>query len=176
MSLINDVKQAQIQAGEDIVTKHLRDKGLIPPEIFDKVKDTNLQQEIQSYPNRISEMIKEGKLPKEAGLPEEEKLKVLKELGNRFNQGKLEWHLVDFKALEPMVKVLMYGKKKYAEDQWKNGLSLKDTRDSMIRHIVALAAGEEIDIESGEKHIGHLLCNVLFYSYFTEVNSTNARP
>lgn len=124
----------------------------------------------------IEKLVKEGKLPVEAGLPEEEKLKALKAVGNRFNQGKLQWHLVDFKALEPMVEVLMYGAVKYLPDQWKNGLSLKDTRDSMVRHIVALASGEEFDQESGKTHIGHLLCNALFYSYLTQVDKTNARP
>ena len=33
--------------------------------------------------------------------------------GLRFNKGKLKWSLVSWKALEPMVRVLMYGAHKY---------------------------------------------------------------
>lgn len=33
--------------------------------------------------------------------------------GSRFNKGKLKWSLVSMKALEPMVKVLMFGAEKY---------------------------------------------------------------
>ena len=37
--------------------------------------------------------------------------------------------------------------------------------DSMLRHLTALADGEEIDQESGVPHIGLLMCNSMFYSY-----------
>lgn len=33
--------------------------------------------------------------------------------GDRFNEGKLKWSLVSWKALEPMVEVLMFGRNKY---------------------------------------------------------------
>lgn len=103
------------------------------------------------------------------------KMAALAAMGNRFNQGKLQWHLVDFRALVPMVQVLMFGKNKYAEDQWKNGLSKKEILDSLHRHTFAMLSGELVDPESGELHIGHALCNLLFYSYFTTVNTEKAR-
>jgi len=168
MSLETSIREAQKIADEQAVLQSLRNKGLA-----DLRKEEEPEQQCK---DQIDKLVKEGKLPKEAGFPEEEKLKKLKELGNRFNQGKLQWHLVDFKALEPMVKVLMYGKDKYSENQWKNGLSLKDTLDSLLRHTTALLAGEVNDEESGLSHIGHIFCNALFYSYFTEVNTINARP
>ena len=37
--------------------------------------------------------------------------------------------------------------------------------DSMMRHQIALMAGEEIDQESGKPHIGHIMANAMFYSY-----------
>lgn len=84
----------------------------------------------------------------------------------RYNQGKLKWSLVHFKSLEPMVKVLMYGANKYAVDNWKNGLDKKEILDSMQRHVASLIDGQETDPESGEHHIGHILCNCMFYSFF----------
>jgi len=35
--------------------------------------------------------------------------------GLRYNQGKMEWGLINYKAMEPMIKVLMYGAKKYTK-------------------------------------------------------------
>ena len=40
----------------------------------------------------------------------------------RYNQGKLEWSLVDFDTLEGLSKVLEYGAQKYARHNWKKGM------------------------------------------------------
>jgi hypothetical protein len=72
------------------------------------------------------------------------------EKGQRFNEGKLKWSLVHFKSLEPMVRVLMFGAKKYSPNQWKKGLNKTEILESMQRHLAALMDGEEVDIESGK--------------------------
>lgn len=84
----------------------------------------------------------------------------------RYNQGKPKWSMVHFRSLEPMVKVLMYGANKYSRDNWKKGLDRQEILDSMQRHLAALIDGVEIDEESQLPHIGHILCNCMFYSYF----------
>lgn len=38
----------------------------------------------------------------------------IQEQAQRFNHGKLQWNLVSFEALKPLVEVLMFGAKKYA--------------------------------------------------------------
>jgi hypothetical protein len=91
------------------------------------------------------------------------------EKGLRFNTGKLRWGLVVFKALEPMVKVLMFGAAKYTDNNWKKGLPPREVLECMQRHLAALLDGEVNDPESGLPHIGHVQCNAMFYSYFTEV-------
>jgi hypothetical protein len=88
----------------------------------------------------------------------------------RYNEGKAEWSMVHFKSLEPMVRVLMYGEKKYARDNWKKGLDREEILDSMQRHLAALIDGQEVDPESKLHHIGHIMCNCMFYSYFNVVN------
>lgn len=86
----------------------------------------------------------------------------------RFNSGKPRWSLVDFNALVPLVRVLEFGADKYAPDNWKLGLDRREILDSMMRHIAALADGEANDPESGLPHIGHILCNAMFYSHFEQ--------
>ena len=67
-----------------------------------------------------------------------------------------------------MVEVLEFGAQKYAPDNWKKGLNKKEILDSAMRHLTAVIDGEEIDPESGKSHIGHLMCNAMFYSYFSK--------
>lgn len=83
----------------------------------------------------------------------------------RFNEEKLKWSLVDFDSLEDMVRVLEFGAKKYAENNWKKGLKTTEVVESMMRHMTAYLRGEDLDPESGLSHIGHIQCNAMFLSY-----------
>jgi len=87
------------------------------------------------------------------------------EKSERYNEGKLKWSLVHFKSLIPLVKVLMFGAKKYSPDNWKKRLDKKEILESLARHLFALMDGEENDRESGESHIGHIMSNAMFYAY-----------
>ena len=118
--------------------------------------------------------------------------------GLRYNAGKLKWGLVDYKALEPMVRVLMYGAHKYSlfknksgkiikgsqiseenaykyllyysgANNWKNGLDKREILECAMRHLALLMDGERIDKESKLPHSGHILCNMMFYSYFEQL-------
>lgn len=85
---------------------------------------------------------------------------------DRHNKGKMKWSLVHFKSLEPMIEVLEFGAKKYAPDNWKKGLDKKEILESMMRHLAALMDGESKDSESGISHMGHIMCNAMFYNFF----------
>lgn len=95
-----------------------------------------------------------------------ERVKENKEGALRYNQDKLRWSLVDYEALEPMVRVLEFGADKYAPDNWKKGMSYRSTSESLLRHMYAFMNGEDIDPESGISHIGHVLCNAMFLSNY----------
>lgn len=84
----------------------------------------------------------------------------------RYNKDKLKWSLVNFPALEPMVEVLMFGASKYSPNNWKKGLKQEEILESLQRHMNELYEGNLYDDESKLKHIGHILCNAMFYSYF----------
>lgn len=86
-------------------------------------------------------------------------------IGARFNQGKLRWSLVSRKALEPLVKVLMFGAKKYDAHNWKKGLKYTEVCESLQRHMDAFIDGENDDKESKLSHVGHIMCNAMFLSY-----------
>ena len=92
----------------------------------------------------------------------------------RYNEGKLDWTLLDFEALEPLVKVMSYGAKKYTvgdvsgRDNWKKPVEPKQHLQSAMRHLISMIQGKEIDKESGERHSGHLLANIMMYNYHTK--------
>ena len=88
------------------------------------------------------------------------------EQAKRFNKGKIRWSLVSFSALELLVKVLMFWAEKYGAHNWKKGLPQDELLDSLMRHVVALNIWEEFDKESGLHHIGHVMCNAMFYSHY----------
>jgi hypothetical protein len=84
---------------------------------------------------------------------------------DRFNQGKPKWSLVHYESLIPMIRVLEFGARKYAPENWKKGLDLKEILESVQRHLGDLMDGEEIDPESGVSHMGYIQCNAMFYNY-----------
>jgi hypothetical protein len=115
----------------------------------------------------------------------EQQPKTEQEAGMRFNDGKRQWGLMDFEAVHPyvclfpnfwrgvnltaleeMVKVLEFGAKKYAPNKWKKGLTISSINNSLVRHVLALYKGERFDKESNVSHYGHILCNLMFMSWF----------
>lgn len=97
-------------------------------------------------------------------------MEVNVEKGLRYNEGKPHWSLVHFKSLVPMVRVLEYGAIKYLPENWKKGLKKKEILESIQRHLAAMIDGETKDEESGIEHIGHIMCNCMFYTYMVDNN------
>lgn len=83
--------------------------------------------------------------------------------GMKFDQGKLDWSLLPWVAVAEVVKVMEYGAKKYARDNWQKVLEAKRRYFSAtIRHLLARMNGERTDEESGLLHLAHAACCVLF--------------
>ncbi len=91
----------------------------------------------------------------------------------RFNEGKLKWSLVHYASLAPLVLVLMFGAKKYAPHNWKKEMDLTEILESLQRHLAALFDGELVDKESGQLHMGHVMCNAMFWVYHYTKNKNN---
>ena len=90
-------------------------------------------------------------------------MSVSNEVGTKHDGGKLLWSLVPWEPMASVVRVLMFGAKKYAPDNW---MKIERPReryvDAMLRHAVARAGGEVVDPESGEPHAAHVVCCALF--------------
>lgn len=86
----------------------------------------------------------------------------------KHDDGKPDWSLVPFEALEGMAEVLKFGSKKYASWNWTQGGGFEYLRvmRSCLRHLFAFMRGEDLDPESGLSHIHHAQCNLLFLAYY----------
>ena len=91
----------------------------------------------------------------------------------RYDQGKADWSLMPWEAVEEINKVLEFGAKKYAAHNWQQGEGFKYTRvlNSLLRHVFAYMRGEDSDPESGLSHMAHAGCNVLFILYYIKNKS-----
>ena len=84
-------------------------------------------------------------------------------LGVKFDKDKPKWNLLPWDELEDVVEVLTFGAKKYAPDNWKFVDDANNRyMDAAMRHLVAHQQGEQRDAESGESHIAHAICCLLF--------------
>lgn len=131
-----------------------------------------MSNESQHYNTWLQHAEEEGKMKQ---IEEEndgmlKKLREYKEKAKRFNLNKPKWHLVHMKSLEPLVRVMEFGADKYGPKDWMKGLDRETILDCLMRHLIALMDGEEVDSESLQHHIGHIMANAMMYSYFNVIS------
>lgn len=87
--------------------------------------------------------------------------------GNKLDDGKARWDLLDFKHLNNVAEVLTAGAAKYSPDNWKKVPDAKNRYfAALLRHIAAYKQGELVDKEDGLSHLAHAACNLMFLDYF----------
>lgn len=82
--------------------------------------------------------------------------------GLKFDQGKAPMSLLDRPFLEGVARVLAFGAKKYDREQWRGGFNWTRLTDAALRHLLQFIDGEDLDSESGESHIFHAGCCLMF--------------
>lgn len=94
---------------------------------------------------------------------EEVMQKMLATEGRKHDTGKPDYTLLPWDAVEQIVKVLDFGARKYARDNWKH-VSDGETRylAAAFRHLAAYNRGEKVDSETGLSHMAHAGCCILF--------------
>jgi hypothetical protein len=82
--------------------------------------------------------------------------------GKKYDSGKAALDLIPYEALEEIGKVLQFGKEKYGEANWANGIEYSRLIAAALRHLNQFNSGEDIDKESGVSHVAHAGCNIMF--------------
>lgn len=95
--------------------------------------------------------------------------------GMKFDSGKLDYTLVPWDGLEEVVKVLEFGAKKYARDNWRHVEGAEQRYlAAAIRHLVAYQIQQPTDEETGISHLAHAGCCLLFLLALEKRNGSNA--
>jgi hypothetical protein len=88
-------------------------------------------------------------------------------MGIKHDQGKPQWNLLPLKYLVGVVRVLMFGAKKYDAWNWRKGMPWSQPYNALMRHLIAWSEGEETDPETGESHLDHAMCCLIFLRFNT---------
>ena len=83
--------------------------------------------------------------------------------GQKFDTGKPIIGAIPPHAELAVARVMTFGAQKYARDNWRK-IDDIPTRymDAALRHLNAVRRGETVDPESGEHHLAHAACCILF--------------
>jgi len=87
--------------------------------------------------------------------------------GARANKGKVSFSLIPWHVLAGTARVFMGGKLKYASWNWAKGMEWSTCVDCLLRHFIKWwFLREDIDTESGEHHLDHMLCNLMMLRHY----------
>ncbi len=99
------------------------------------------------------------------------------------DKGKPRPELIPTAPLWAVARVLAYGAAKYSKPgsdgahNWRKGAAWSRYYGALQRHLLAWWGGEHNDPETGESHLSHALCCLLFLSaYEAEGLGTDDRP
>lgn len=90
---------------------------------------------------------------------------VAEALGLKDDGGKPRPDLIQPEFLEAIARIMAFGAEKYEENSWQ-GVEPKRYVAAALRHFYAYMRGEHIDSESGESHLAHCACNIMFLFHF----------
>ena len=75
---------------------------------------------------------------------------------------KLRWELLPLEDIEDIVKVYTEGAKKYGPDRWQNlPDGIRRYKAALLRHLVEFDKGNEIDEETGCRHLAQVCWNAI---------------
>jgi len=90
--------------------------------------------------------------------------------GNKFDKNKVRYELIPVFSLRELAKILTSGAIKYGDRNWEKGFAWSRAYGAAQRHLNAFWGGEDIDKESGQPHLAHALCEVMFLLEFTKTH------
>ena len=72
----------------------------------------------------------------------------------------LRLHIGSEKILDELTMAMEYGIAKYGRNNWKKGMEWSRLLDAGMRHGIAILRGENIDPDSGNTHLAHMLGSI----------------
>lgn len=88
--------------------------------------------------------------------------------GRKADQGKARFDLLSPGFLWGVSRILAFGASKYEDRNWEKGLRYGRVFAALMRHLWAWWGGERLDPETGESHLYHAGCCLMFLAHFDE--------
>lgn len=84
--------------------------------------------------------------------------------GRKFDAGKADWTLIPWDGLDAVRRVLEFGAKKYAPENWRHvpDSTARYTKAALRHMFTAITQPGSVDEETGESHWAHAVCCGLF--------------
>lgn len=95
------------------------------------------------------------------------KCSKLKE-GVKYDENKPRPELIATEFIFGLAKVLAFGAKKYEDRNWEKGMDWSRPYGALQRHMQAWWSGEDKDPETGESHLYHAACCLMFLAAYEE--------
>lgn len=87
---------------------------------------------------------------------------------------KLRWELLPLEDVEDIVRVYTAGAKKYGPDQWQNlPDGIRRYKAALLRHLVEFDKGNEIDEETGCRHLAAVAWNAIAMLHISKQQKKN---
>lgn len=83
-------------------------------------------------------------------------------IAKKFDDTKPKVELLPSEALLSVGNTLGYGAKKYGANNWRSGMEWSRMYGAAMRHLLLWNHGEDKDVESGQSHLSHAICCLLF--------------
>jgi hypothetical protein len=81
------------------------------------------------------------------------------------DQGKPRLDLFDPEFIEGVSRVLTFGAEKYSPHNWRHGFDYSRLYAALQRHLNAYWSGQDVDPETGESHLYHAGCMLMFLAW-----------
>ncbi len=96
---------------------------------------------------------------------------TFKSAGVKHDTGKPSMALLPGGPLLEIAKVLDFGAKKYAPDNWRGGMKWRRLISASLRHVYAFSEGQDLDPETQLSHLAHACCCLLFLLEYTKTHT-----
>ena len=85
-----------------------------------------------------------------------------KKRGPKDLAGKRDWSIFPFREAGPVADVFEYGVKKYGRPfSYRDGIPYGELLAAIVRHVIQIQEGRDLDEESGLPHAAHIAANAL---------------
>ena len=86
----------------------------------------------------------------------------------KFDGEKVRYDLIPADSLHKLAEVYTFGARKYADENWRKGMSWKRIFGAIMRHSWAWFRGEDNDPESGLPHLAHAAWGFFTLMHFSD--------